>query len=226
MAHLIKLEFRKLPFMRYLLISAFLMLLGMFFVFVASNDSSAGRHTYGDAFRTVEMIFLILYVIFFAVLNVAMVLSEYSSRTILLMFTYPIDKRKLILAKLVIITGFIAASMLLGYVLCGSFIVLLDSRFDMIQGDFSREILAGWLWGAAATTIVFCCLGLLSFAAGMIKKSPTVAFVSSVILIFLRQAAVTADGSGEESAYLVLAALAVTAAALWYVFSRKITQLE
>lgn len=226
MLHLIKLEFRKLHFSKYVLISAFSILLGMYFVFVALNDTAAGQHTFTNAFRSVEMIFVILYVIFFGVLNVSMVLSEYNNKTILLMFTYPIDRKKLILAKLIIITGFIAVSILLGYVLCGGFLVFVDSHFDMVQGDFSQAILKSWIQAAISTTIVFCCLGLLTFAAGMIKKSPTVTFVSSVILIFLRQVAITADGSGEESAYLVLAALAVTAAALWYTFAKKITQVE
>lgn len=60
----------------------------------------------------------------------------------------------------------------------------------------------------------------------MIKKSVSMTIVSSMIFIFLRQVVITAGESHQESGGLVLIAVAITAAALWYIFRKKITQLD
>ena len=172
------------------------------------------------------MIFAFVYVIFFAVLVSAVVISEYNNKTILLMFTYPVDKRKMILSKLLVITLFMAASMLIGYVCCSLFIVGMDRQSDLIVGEFSSEILRNWIFAALFSTIVFCCLGLWTFVAGMVKKSVTVTIVSSIIFIFLRQIVITSGENQQENIWMVLAAVIISLAALQYTFAKKITQID
>ncbi|MCM1050183.1 MAG: ABC transporter permease [Clostridiales bacterium] len=226
MAHLMKLELKKIHFLRYILISAGAIILAMFFVFVALNDSGSGKETFDSAFRAVQMIFAFVYVIFFAVLVSALVISEYNNKTILLMFTYPIDRKKIIVAKLLIIMLFMAVSILLGYVCCSLFIVGIDRRLDLIAGEFSKEVLKNWISAALYSTIVFCCLGLWSFAAGMIRKSVVVTIVSSIIFIYLRQIVITASENYQESLGLVLAVVIISVAALWYTFRCKIMEID
>lgn len=226
MGHLIKLELKKIHFRNYILFSALLIVLSMYFVFVALHDSSGISRTFENTFRTVEMIFAFVFVIFFAVLNSALIISEYNNRTILLMFTYPVDKKKVIVSKLLVITLFIAVSMVIGYIFSGLFIAGLDGRFDLLEGEFGADILGRWILRAAVTVIVFSCLGLWTFAAGMVKKSVAATIVSSVLFIFLRQIVITADGSQQEGVWVVLITIGITAAAMWYVFTKKIIELE
>ncbi|MCM1144495.1 MAG: ABC transporter permease [Blautia sp.] len=226
MKHLMRLELKKIHFLRYILISAAAILFAIFFIFVALNDSAGSKDTFDRAFRVVQMIFVFVYVIFFAVLVSALVISEYNHKTILLMFTYPIDRKKLIAAKLLLITLFIAVSVLVGYVCCALFIVGVDSRLDWIAGEFSLEVLKNWISAAFSSTVVFCCLGLWSFVAGMIKKSVTVTIVSSVIFIYLRQIVIAASENYQESIWVVLGAAAISAFALQYTFRRKIMQID
>lgn len=224
MTHLMKLELKKIHFLRYILISVGAILLSMYFIFVALNDT--GDNTFDNAFRAVQMIFAFVYVIFFAVLVSAMVISEYNNKTILLMFTYPVDRKKMLVSKLLIITLFMAASILIGYVCCSLFIVGIDLQFDLVVGEFSSEILKSWLYAALSSTIVFCCLGLWTFAAGMQRKSVTVTIVSSVIFIFLRQLVVASSENYQEAIGLVLADIAISLLALRYTFSKKIMEID
>lgn len=62
----------------------------------------------------------------FAVLAVIYIVNEYTHKTILVMFSYPLDRRKLILAKLLLITALVMCSMILGYICCSVFIVIVD----------------------------------------------------------------------------------------------------
>lgn len=159
MTHLMRLELKKIHFKKYIFFSVLTIILSMYFVFVSLYDTSEHVRTFENTFRTVEMIFAFIFVIFFSVLNAAIVISEYNNKTILLMFTYPVDKKKMVTAKLLLITVFMAVSMLIGYAVCSLFIVGIDKRFDLLDGDFSFMVLENWIYGALATTVVFCCLG-------------------------------------------------------------------
>ncbi|MCM1182262.1 MAG: ABC transporter permease [Roseburia sp.] len=224
MIRLMKLELKKVRFWRYILISAAAILFGIFFTFVALNDSAAGKDTFDSAFRAVQMIFVFVYVIFYAVLVSALIISEYNNKTILLMFTYPMNRKKIIVSKLLLITLFMAASMLAGYVCCCLFIVGVDRRLDLIAGEFSAAVLRSWVSAAFFSVIVFCCLGIWSFAAGMIGKSVSVTIVSAMIFIFLRQVVVASGENYQEGIGVVLAAIAISALVLWYTFRYKIMQ--
>lgn len=226
MEHLMKLELKKVHFKNYILLSALMIALSMFFVFVSLNDTSEHVRTYENTFRTVEMIFAFTFIILFSALNSVLVISEYNNRTILLMFTYPVDKKKVIVAKILIISLFISVSMIVGYILCSFFIVWIDRRFDLLEGEFSASVLKGWMLRAIVTIIVFCCLGLWTLAAGMIRKSVVVTVVSSVVFIFLRQIVIASSKSQQENIWVVLFTAGITAAAMWYMFAKKITELD
>ena len=226
MTHLIRLELKKIHPWRYLLISAAGILCSMFFVFVALHDSSACARTYDEAFRTMQMIFAFLFVIFFSVMNAAVIIGEYNHGTIRLMFTYPLDKKKLIAAKLVLITAFIALSILAGYLICGLFILDLGREPGLFAGPFTPEVITGQLSAALMSTVVFCCLGLLTFAVGMIKKSVSATIVSAMFFIFLRQLVIASMPEPKENLMIVLAAVCITAAALLRTFARNVTGLD
>ena len=226
MAHLMKLERKKIRFKHYIFISVFAILMGMFFTFVSLNDSSLRAHTFEDAFQALTMVFAFVFIIFFSTLNVSMIINEYTSKTILLMFTYPVEKKKILATKLLVITGFIALSLLLGYIFCSLFLIEIDRRLDLIAGDFIPSLLGNFARSAVYTTVVFCCLGLWTFAVGMIKKSATVTIVSSVVFIFLRQIVITSLNAPWETFSLVLITVGLTAVFLWYTFERNIAQLD
>ena len=226
MEHLMKLELKKVRFKNYILLSALMIVLSMFFVFVELNDTSVGVRTFDNTFRTVEMIFAFVFIMLFSILNSALVIGEYNNRTILLMFTYPVGKKKVIASKLLMITIFITVSMIVGYVLCSFFIVEIDRRFDLLDGEFTMDVLGGWISRAAVTVIVFCCLGLWTFAVGMIKKSVAATIVSSVVFIFLRQVVIASSESQQENIWVVSMTAGITVAAIWYVFVKKITELD
>ena len=226
MAHLMKLELKKIHFLNYILIVVFSILASMFFITVALNDSSPGTDTFATAFRVIEMIFAFVFVILFSVLNASIVMNEYNNKTILIMFSYPVDRNRLIMAKLLLITLFVAFSKLAGYAACGSFIVGMDYRFDWIEGDFGLPVLRHWINRALSTTFVFCNLGLWTFAAGMWKKSVPMTIVSSVLFIYLRQIVVASTENYQESIGFLIAVALITSLTMWYTFVKKVAQID
>lgn len=65
-----------------------------------------------DTFQTIDETFLVIgtfvravFIIFGAVLISKLIISEFKNKTILVMFTYPINRKKLLAAKLLIAAG-------------------------------------------------------------------------------------------------------------------------
>ena len=52
------------------------------------------------------------------------------------MFSYPLNRIKLIASKLTIIMVYTAISMTIGYICCSSYIIFADKSFNMLEGTF------------------------------------------------------------------------------------------
>lgn len=226
MWRLMKLELKKVRFKNYVLISAISILFSMYFIFVSLNDTSTKADTFESTFRVIEMIFAFVFIILFSVLNSSLIISEYNNKTILLMFTYPVERKKIIISKLALNSLFIASSMVIGYIVCCAFVVAVDRRFDLLAGEFEVSMLYEWIGLALLTVIVFNALGLWTFAVGMWKKSVPMTIVSSIVFIFLRQIVIAATDNNRESPMIVLGIVAVTLIAMWYTFRYRISQLD
>ena len=133
MIRLMKLEFIKVGFKKYVMFSMAGILISMFFLFVALNDSSTTKSGYETAFTTVEMIFCMYYIPLFSVLVSSYIINEYTHKTILVMFSYPINRKKLMAAKLLLITLLVMFSMVIGYICCGAFIIMADKYWGLIK---------------------------------------------------------------------------------------------
>ena len=226
MLHLMKLELKKFPPRKYILLSLFAIAASMFFTFAALNDSGHldNRTTYMSAITEVGLIFAAIYILFFAVMNATIVVNEYEWKTIQIMFTYPLNRKMLIAAKLFLITGFAAVSMCAGYLCCGSFLVFMDAKWDLLEGSFEIAVLGQWVTTAASTMVVCCALGLWSFAVGMFTKSVPATIVSAILFFLLRQIVFASTDIYYDTPMEIVLVLLITAGLLIYVFQRKIQE--
>ena len=226
MIHLMKLELKKVGLKRYFLFSMLGIFLCMFFVFTGLNDKSTSIYDYDVTFRTISLFFCFYYIILFAVLNVAYIINEYTNKTILILFSYPLDRKKLILSKLLLITTLMISSMIVGYICCFTFVVVLDKYFNLVIGDFHISILSYWITGAIKSIIVFCSLGIWTFVVGMIRKSIPVTLVSSIIFINLRQFILAGTNTTQDSLISVFIIVGITVIGIYYILNHKVTEID
>ena len=226
MTHLMKLELKKVGFLKYILFSILGIILGMFFILVGLNDTSTSIYDYDVTFQMIGLIFCFYYIILFSLLVVAYILSEYSHKTILVMFSYPVERKKLILAKLSLITSLMLLSMIIGYICCGLFIILIDKYFNLVVGDFHMSILSKWIPSALKTILMFCSLGLWTFIIGMLKKSVPMTIVSDIVLCYIRQFILAGTNIPEETWFLVIAVMLITMIGVSYSLAHKVNQLD
>lgn len=226
MIHLMKLELKKVGLKKYVLFSIVGIFISMFFLFVGLNDSSTIKSSYEKAFTTVGLIFCFYYIILFSVLVSSYIINEYNHKTILVMFSYPIDRRKLMCAKLFLIMLLVMVSMLIGYICCGVLIILLDKYMGVIKGEFESSVLSYWISTALKAAITFCALGVGTFVVGMMKKSVSMTIISAIILCYIRQFYLAGTNTYEESWGFVIGVVAATVIGVYYVFTHKIEQID
>ena len=226
MLHFIRLELKKTHFQNYALVFVLAAVLSMLFTAVSLHDTSAKAHTLREAFRVIEMVFAFVFVILFSVLNASVIISEYTNKTIRVMFTYPAGRKQIILAKLLLITALVASFLLAGYAVCCTYLVCMNERFHWTADTFQPALLTYMISRAFATTVVFCALGLWTFTAGMWKKSVPAAITSSVLFIYIRQIAVASTAAYEENIWLILAAVLIALGGVWYTLEHKISDID
>ncbi|MBO5283981.1 MAG: ABC transporter permease [Lachnospiraceae bacterium] len=226
MTHLMKLELKKVGLKKYILFSIIGIFISMFFLFAGLNDSSTIKSSYETAFSTVGLIFCFYYVILFSVLVAAYIINEYNHKTILVMFSYPINRRKLIIAKLLLITLLVLFSMIVGYICCGAFIVIADRCWGLIEGEFKISFLFCWIPTALKAIITFCTLGIGTFVIGMIKKSVPMTIISAMVFCYIRQFYIAGMDLYEENWPFVIGVAVITSIGVCYALTYKIGQAD
>ncbi|RGH40394.1 lantibiotic ABC transporter permease [Firmicutes bacterium AM41-5BH] len=226
MTHLMRLELKKVGLKKYVIFSMIGIFISMYFLFVGLNDSSTIKSNYETAFSTLGMIFCVYYITLFSVLVATYIINEYNHKTILVMFSYPIDRRKLMIAKLLLITLLVMFSMIVGYICCGIFIVIADKCWELIEGEFRISVLSYWIPTALKAIITFCTLGIGTFVIGMIKKSVPMTIISAIVFFYIRQFYIAGMDLYEENWLFVIGVVVITIIGVWYVLTYKINQTD
>lgn len=229
MTHLIKLELKKFGIARNVIFMLAAILFSIIFITISLWDSMTdpeqAKDTFESTYLVINLLMSFIFLVYSSVLTARLVIGEYNQRTITIMFSYPLNRIKLIASKLTIIMVYTAISMAIGCVCCSSYIVFMDRFFDMLEGTFQPSMLQMWIPMAITTVIVCTVLSLWPFIIGMIRKSVPVTIVTSIIVIVFRQAIITKNVTNQESILQILLVSIITLASAFLIFQKKVTEL-
>ena len=178
MTNLIKIELKKFSVKSHviqLIVAniAILALLTPLFIFVAPEEE------YLDLVALVSILNLATFIVWQGVLIAKIIVEEFQSKTIFLLFTYPISRKKLIVSKLVIINTVIFFSILVTQIFQNTALTIL-SQF-VPQLEYSLSIYE--IGTVAVISVASVMMGMLSLFVGMIKKSTIATIVSSIVVV-------------------------------------------
>lgn len=191
MAHLLKLELKKFGVMRNIIFTFAAILFSIFFLTVSLVDSMTDpqqtKDSFDSTFLVTGLLIMMIFLVYASVLTAHTVIAEYNQKTITIMFSYPVNRRQLIAAKLILIMVYTALSMAAAYLCCCGYIIAADKAFDMLDGTYQPVFLQTWIPSAAISIIICTVLSLWPFIIGMVRKSVPAAIITSLLTIFLRQ---------------------------------------
>lgn len=194
MLKLIRLEMRKnkINLLRAVLITDLAILLFMILVVFSGIDDASDFNTYADVFEGLHVFVKVTFLIFGSVLISKLVIDEYKNNTITVLFMYPIPRKKLMAAKLIIVSLFIMVMIFVSNVVMSAALVGFDHYIkDAITGEVTLKLITEQLAIAGSDAVYSAGIGLIPLFFGMRKKSVPATIVSAVLI-----ASILSSGSG------------------------------
>ncbi len=224
---LIRLEMRKHRFARNFAgagIASIAILL--FLIMIGFVDVGAEDYAYADyqtAFMIIDTFARATFIIFAGALLSKLVISEYRNKTMNVMFTYPIQRHKIIAAKLIIVFGFTFVMIMVTDLLMGSLLLIVNHFYSFIPGSLTNQDILGLLAKYSMSSLSAACMALIPLFFGMRKHSVTTTMVSSILLVLI----VCSGFNGSEVSIhsLIIIPLTLGAIGIW-IASMSMVRLE
>lgn len=209
MLELIKLEWKKNRINKYIRNAAIMTIILLVFIVGMAGELVAdismkayGRSTIN---ASVDLFVNMCYIVFTGVMLASFVVGAYEKRTINLMFSYPISRKKILLSKIYAVWIFNFIAMTISKIITYAILLVIKIPAETIQFNslpFWLDILIG---SAAMVSITY-----IALLIGMKMKSSKATIIAAVVIVCLTQGNVgTYTLNGNISFYAMLLVLSV-----------------
>ncbi|HDR5272898.1 TPA: ABC transporter permease [Bacillus thuringiensis] len=123
------------------------------------------------------------FVVFGSVLIARLIIGEYKNKTIILMFSYPINRRKMMISKLVITATLTFITVIVSNILIVGVFFGIDSYFSILPNPFTVDQLVQEGINLVPLAIATAGISLIPLYFGMRKRSVPTTIVSSIIVV-------------------------------------------
>lgn len=198
MIKIMKLEWQKNHLAKYIkttVISTIVIFAVTAFMVIVSKSQSELMFTDFTTYMSfVNIIIRVVFVIFSAVLLSRLVVDEYKNKTIQVLFTYPVNRLKVMQSKLYLIVGFCFASILFATLVISCLTLFLNPTLGLFPKAMTSQDIVVTIPDLVLVSLVTACLSLIPLYFGMKKKSTSTTITWGVIIGLLVNATVS-DGS-------------------------------
>ena len=161
-----------------------------------------------------------------AVMYCRFVIEDYSGKRPILLFSYPVSRKKVVLSKLLIVCGFTIISM----VICNFIVFLIfgitENFIHLVGNNFTVSIISNIVENTILMSAIAATIGVIAVGIGFIKKSVPTTIISAVLLASL-MCNIVVNANPNRAAMYVLAAAMVMIGILCSIFlMKKINKME
>lgn len=176
-------KFKIMGYMKGVLIANLVILVFMFVIIHATKKDGDPITNFNMLFSLIDTQVKITFITFAAVILSKIVIEEYKNKTILVLFMYPINRKKLIISKLLIVVVFTFLSILLSDFLISGIICTLNSINNFISEKLTGAILLKHFLSISVNAFACSGMSLIPLYFGMRKKSVSATIVSSILMV-------------------------------------------
>lgn len=191
MLKLMKLELRRNSLKTYNIATAAItvVMLGMVYLFanvptLEPNESEAYMFT---SYTNITSLVCVLSMASFAILSATMysrfVVEEYAGKRAVLLFSYPVSRKKIFNSKIAVVFLYTFLAMLVSSVCVFGVFYLTEVIRPIVQDSLSLPVIAKTLGLIMVYSVLASILGILSLLFGMMKKSVPATIISEVVII-------------------------------------------
>ncbi len=190
MMKLIRLEWKKNNILKYIRNAVITTTVLLVFILMAARELETKEtvESYGKGMldSSVGLFVHMSYIIFTGVMIAAYIVGAYEKKTMNLMFSYPIKRRKIILAKVSAVWIFNFLAMVGSKVVIYLVLILAKSSIGITAESIPAGELSFWL-DMVLSSAAMVSISFIALPIGLKMKSSRAAIVASVIIVFLTQ---------------------------------------
>ncbi|AUM95132.1 TPA: ABC transporter permease [Clostridium botulinum] len=217
MKHLIKLELERFPLKPHLLgvILANIIILALS-ISVSSTFATTSMQSIPSGLPPLQLSTIAIakllikttLIVWQSVLIATIIVEEYQSKTIMLLYTYPINRKKMIAAKITLVCGIMLIFYLSSEVFQHMAIYIFSRYISFITYQLDNILIQ------LVIIISAILLGLVPLYIGMIRKSTIATIVSSLIIV-----CITSNSQGSTAGLISVPAVAITFGVIGLIFT-------
>ncbi|WP_106767076.1 ABC transporter permease [Paenibacillus faecalis] len=165
-----------------ILISLGLVVFIYFISYVAQVEKEPDFQTYPNIFLFTSIISMICFCILSSVIYSRVVIEEYAGNRLLLLFTYPVNRKKMLLAKIILVSVFSMVAMILGSIVPLLIFSVTESFVPIVNDRLSLDLFISMLSTIFVLIVSANVISLIAMRIGFVRKSTPAAIVSSFLL--------------------------------------------
>ncbi|MDQ1143432.1 ABC-type transport system involved in multi-copper enzyme maturation permease subunit [Bacillus sp. SORGH_AS 510] len=181
---------------------------------------------YGNIIPLFNTISMFAFSLLSSVMFSKIVIEEYAGKRTVLLFSYPISRSKVFLAKISLVSLFVATAMITSSIIIFIIFGISESISPVVDGNITFEIIKR----AAKTTffmsISAVSVGIISMAIGFIKKSIPTTIISAVLLCSLLSNIVAGSISTDSPMVIFTIILVLISVLVINIMTRTINCME
>ncbi|WP_374964771.1 ABC transporter permease [Lysinibacillus sp. RS5] len=165
---------------------------------LGSGDEQVFRD-YTDFMSLTNILIRIVFIIFSSVILSRLVIDEYKNKTVQLLFTYPLKRKKIILAKLSLVFGFCFFSIIVATFMINIAVYFLNPMMNLFDTPVEIQEMVATIPSTFVNAFMMAGVSLIPLYFGMRRKSTASTITSAVLIGFVINATVS---NGDSSASL------------------------
>ncbi len=212
MKKFIKLELKRTDFHAYVLATFIiaLIMLGFLYLFayvpkLEPNDADIVIFTeYKTLIPLYSVLNMAIFCVLAAVIYTKLIIEEYSGKRSILLFSYPVSRKKIMLSKLCIVYCFTLISMATSNIIIFCIFGTTEKIMPLVHEHFTFSIMLQAIETTLIMSFIAASIGVIAVGIGFIKKSVPVTIISAVIMASLMCNIVLSATSSKIILYILM----------------------
>lgn len=184
MNRLISIELRKNKISRYIIgsICGCLFNLICFYVFAFSSNEEVLFNSYESLLKISSAVNIVFFMGLASVMYSQIIVEDYIGKKLLLLFTYPISRKKWMLAKISIVSIFSIVTALISEIIVWGIYFTIENFFPILNDNLNSKLFGEAAVIAISSIIIIEFGGIIALMIGMRFKSTSSTIISSIVV--------------------------------------------
>lgn len=191
---LIQLELSKFKIKRYvlffMLITIGMCLFTTISLFAIEQDKATN---YEEAIKMMNAAIIDCYLIFSGIFATKVIVEEYIKKTVLILFTYSVSRRFLMLAKVLCVLGITVCFAIITEIISITYLIVVGPHMKLALNPFSEADFVYWVTQFGWGILLIISFTLLSISIAFIKKTSQSVFLTSLLSVIMVQILISQD---------------------------------